>query len=91
MKFGFSEQAQRCPRLRLLIYELVEEISHLSLFISFLQVIIFFLSLSPTAESNFPSSLRQRAKDQRVIENTQKTKIQIKNVGRSYFLNPLNG
>lgn len=59
IEFGFSEQAPRCPRLRLLIYELAEEISHLSLFISFLQLIIFFfsLSLSTTADSNFPSSL----------------------------------
>lgn len=60
MEFGFSEQAPRCPRLRLLIYELAEEISHLSLFISFPQLIIFFsLFLSPTAESNFPSSPRR--------------------------------
>lgn len=69
MKFGFSEQALYCPCLCLLIYELVEEISHLSLFISFLQVIIFFLSLSFSlcgVQLSLKSSMT--CKDRRVIE-----------------------
>lgn len=60
-KFGFSKEASYCPCLRLLIYELVKEISHLSLFISFLHVILFFsLSFSHTLSqwnSAFPPNL----------------------------------
>lgn len=46
-KFGFLEEASYCPCLRLLIYELVKEISHLSLSLSlFSTSSLFSLSLS---------------------------------------------
>lgn len=67
MKLGFSEQALRCPRLRLLIYELVEEISHLSLFISFLQAIFFLCRVQLSLKS---SATRKRPKGNKKYTQT---------------------
>lgn len=57
-KFGFWREASYCPCPRLLIYGLVKEISHLSLFISFLHVMLFFsFPHSLSMEFGFPPNL----------------------------------
>lgn len=67
-KFGFSKEASCCPCLRLLIYGLVKEISHLSLFISSLPVVLFSLLNSPlivfSLSSNILLRFHKRAKKQ---------------------------
>ncbi len=69
-KFGFLKEASYCPCPRLLIYELVEEISHLSLFISFLHVILFFSpSHSLSVEFSFPQIFHRFQRLTREKEN----------------------
>lgn len=71
-KFGFSREAVHCPCLRLLIYRLVKEISHLSLFIYFLHIIFFSLTL-PRWNSDFPQIVLPKNEEEvRIREKKRK-------------------
>lgn len=90
MKFGFSEQAPALPPPA--SADLRASGGNLS-FVTFhlfspSHYFFFSLSLSPTAESNFPSSLWQHAKGRRVIENTHENKNTNKERGTELLSQP---
>lgn len=66
-KFGFLREGSYCLCLGLLIYALVKEISHLSLFISFLS-----LSLALNEIQILPKSCFQRSKQEERIGNEKR-------------------